>query len=111
MQEKTIGEDGTETAGSLSSEVNDDLTNVKAEVKQLMKSIRAFSTSVSQDVEHMKTVVDRTFDIVVDTRYKVLQNIYFLTNALWQSCRHSYTVQLRQIISLWFFIQGVLHFA
>ena len=63
-----MGEDGTETAGSLSSEVNDNLNNVKAEVKQLMQSIRAFSASVSQDVEHMKTVVDPTFDIVVDTR-------------------------------------------
>ena len=75
VKEKIIGEDGTETAGSLSSEVNDDLTSVKAEVKQLMKSIREFSQSVSQDVESMKTVVDRTFDIVVDTRYKVFQNI------------------------------------
>ena len=75
VQEKTIGEDGTETAGSLSSEVNDDLTNVKAEVKQLMQSIREFSQSVSEDVEAMKTVVDRTFDIVVDSRYKVLQSI------------------------------------
>ena len=48
---------------------------MKADVKQLIKSIQAFSQSVSQDIEDMKTVVDRTFDIVVDSRYKVLQNI------------------------------------
>ena len=48
------------------------MRNVKADVKQLIKSIQAFSQSVSQDIEDMKTVVDRTFDIVVDSRYKVL---------------------------------------
>ena len=46
-------------------------------MKQLIKSIQAFSQSISQDIEDMKTVVDRTFDIVVDSRYKVLKNILF----------------------------------
>lgn len=44
-------------------------------MKQLIKNIQAFSQSVSQDIEDMKTVVDRTFDIVVESHYKVLKNI------------------------------------
>ena len=48
---------------------------MKADVKQLMVRIQAFSQSVNQDIQEMKTVVDRTFDIVVDSRYKALQII------------------------------------
>jgi phage host-nuclease inhibitor protein Gam len=76
VEEEKRGENGTgDRSGSVSSEMKEDLRNVKADVKQLIKNIQAFSQSISQDIEDMKTVVDRTFDIVVDSRYRVLQNI------------------------------------
>ena len=48
------------------------MSEVKTEAKQLMKHLQALSESVSPDIEALKSVVHRTFDIVADSRYKVV---------------------------------------
>ena len=48
---------------------------MKAEVKQLMKSFEEFSQSSRQEIQDLKNIVDRTYDVVVDTRYKVIEMI------------------------------------
>ena len=40
-----------------------------------MKNIKDFSQSSRQEIQDMKTIVDRTYDLVVDTRYKVIQMV------------------------------------
>ena len=52
---------------------------MKAEVKQLMKSFEEFSQSSRQEIQDLKNIVDRTYDVVVDTRYKVIEmiNVFF----------------------------------
>ena len=52
------------------------MANVKADVKQLLKNLQTFSESVSEEIKDMKLVVDHTFDVVVDARYKVLETIW-----------------------------------
>ena len=58
--------------GTGSGEVREDLEEVKAEVKELIRDVQQFSQSVGQEIKDMKDVVNRTFDIVVDTHYKVV---------------------------------------
>ena len=48
------------------------MSEVKTEAKQLMKHLQALSESVSPDIEALKSVVHRTFDIVADFRYRVV---------------------------------------
>ena len=55
------------------SEIRKDLGNVKAEVNQMMRNLQEFSQSSRQEIQDMKSIVDRTYDLVVDTRYKVIQ--------------------------------------
>ena len=61
------------SSGTGSGEVREDMEEVKAEVKVLIKEVQQFSQSVGQEIKDMKDVVNRTFDIVVDTRYKVVE--------------------------------------
>ena len=70
MLEKARGENS-----SVPSEIRKDLGNVKAEVNQLMTNLQEFSQTSRQEIQDMKSIVDRTYDLVVDTRYKVL-NVY-----------------------------------
>ena len=54
------------------NEVREDLANVKDDVQELVKILQILSQSVSKDIKDMKGVIDHTFELVVDTRYKVL---------------------------------------
>ena len=79
MLEKATGENRTDTAeSSVPSEIRKDLGNVKAEVNQLMTNLQEFSQISRQEIQDMKSIVDRTYNLVVDTRYKVIQmlNVY-----------------------------------
>ena len=60
------------------SETRKDLGNVKAEVNQMMRNLQDFSQSSRQEIQDLKSIVDRTYDLVVDTRYKVIQMINVL---------------------------------
>ena len=53
------------------SEVKENLSDIKDDVKELVRSFQTFSVTVNKDVKHIRGVVDKTFDIVVDSRYKV----------------------------------------
>ena len=53
------------------SEVKENLSDVKDDVKELVRSFQTFSVTVNKDITHIRGVVDKTFDIVVDARYKV----------------------------------------
>ena len=53
-------------------EVREDLGNVKDDLQNLVKSLQILSQSVSKDIKDMKGVIDHTFELVVDTRYKVI---------------------------------------
>ena len=53
------------------SEVKENLSDVKEDVKQLVRSFQTFSVTVNKDITHIRGVIDKTFDIVVDSRYKV----------------------------------------
>ena len=53
------------------SEVKENLSDVKDDVKELVRSFQTFSVTVNKDITHIRGVVDKTFDIVVDSRYKV----------------------------------------
>ena len=55
------------------SEIRKDLGNVKAEVNQMMRKLQDFSQSSRQEIQDLKSIVERTYDLVVDTRYKVIQ--------------------------------------
>ena len=57
------------------SEIRKDLGNVKAEVNQMMRNLQDFSQSSRQEIQDLKSIVERTYDLVVDTRYKVIQMI------------------------------------
>ena len=57
------------------SEIRKDLGNVKAEVNQMMRKLQDFSQSSRQEIQDLKSIVERTYDLVVDTRYKVIQMI------------------------------------
>ena len=46
---------------------------MKAEVNEMMKNLQEFSQSSRQEIQDMKSIVDRTYNLVVDTRYKVIQ--------------------------------------
>ena len=71
--ERAQGEHERKNSGTGSGEVREDMEEVKAEVKELMKEVQQFSQSVGQEIKDMKDVVNRTFDLVVDTRYKAVQ--------------------------------------
>ena len=60
------------------SEIRKDLGNVKAEVNQMMRNLQEFSQSSRQEIQDLKSIVERTYDLVVDTRYKVIQMINVL---------------------------------
>ena len=53
------------------SEVKENLSDVKEDVKQLVRSFQTFSVTVNKDIMSIRGVIDKTFDIVVDSRYKV----------------------------------------
>ena len=53
------------------SEVKENLSDVKEDVKELVRSFKTFSVTVNKDITHIRGVIDKTFDIVVDSRYKV----------------------------------------
>ena len=69
------GENEANNSGTGSSEVKKDMEEVHAEVNELIKDIQRFSQSVDQEIKDIKDVVNRTFDIVVDTRYKVFHTV------------------------------------
>ena len=52
-------------------EVKENLSDIKDDVKELVRSFQTFSVTVNKDITHIRGVVDKTFDIVVDSRYKV----------------------------------------
>ena len=51
---------------------------MKAEVKDLVKSFRDFSHSIKGDFDSLKSVVDKTYDVVVDSRFRVSWVSFFL---------------------------------
>ena len=53
------------------SEVKENLSDIKDDVKELVRSFQTFSVTVNKDITHIRGVIDKTFDIVVDSRYKV----------------------------------------
>ena len=55
------------------NEVREDLANVKDDVQELVKILQILSQRVSKDIKDMKGVIDHTFELVVDTRYKVIR--------------------------------------
>merc|ERR1711971_994692 len=69
MNDVERGKGGT-NSGTGSSEVKEDMEEVNAEVNELIKDVQRFSQSVGGEIKDIKDVVSRTFDIVVDTRYK-----------------------------------------
>ena len=69
------GENEANNSGTGSSEVKKDMEEVHAEVNELIKDIQRFSQSVDEEIKDIKDVVNRTFDIVVDTRYKVFHTV------------------------------------
>ena len=54
-----------------SSELRNDVTNVKSDVRDVMKKLQAFCLTSKDQYQGMKHIVDRTYDIVVDARFKV----------------------------------------
>ena len=55
------------------TEVKENISDVKEDVKELVRSFQTFSVTIDKDITHIRGVIDKTFDIVVDSRYKVLQ--------------------------------------
>ena len=53
------------------SEVKENLAGVKEDVNELVRSFRTFSVTVNKDIMSIRGIIDKTFDIVVDSRYKV----------------------------------------
>ena len=53
------------------SEVKENLAGVKEDVNELVRSFRTFSVTVNKDIMCIRGIIDKTFDIVVDSRYKV----------------------------------------
>ena len=51
---------------------------MKEEVKDLVKSFKDFSHSIKGDVDSLKNVVDKTYDVVVDSRFRVSWVSFFL---------------------------------
>ena len=47
------------------------MDNVKSDVKELMTNLQAFSQTSKDQVQSLRHVVDRTYDLIVDSRYKV----------------------------------------
>ena len=88
-----------ENIGTGMGEVREDLEEVKAEVKGLMKEVQQFSQTVGQEVKEMKDVVNRTFDIVVDTRYKVAQTISNLCSQ--NVCKQKLSKRTAKAHSFW----------
>ena len=48
---------------------------MKTEAKEVLKEIQKTSQSVRSEVETIKSVVDKTYNIVVDHHYKVSKEI------------------------------------
>ena len=69
------GENEANNSSTRSSEVKEDMAEVNAEVNKLITDIQRFSQSVDEEIKDIKDVVSRTFDIVVDTRYKVFKKV------------------------------------
>ena len=44
---------------------------MKAEVKDLVRSFKDFSHIIKGDFDSLKSVVDKTYDVVVDSRFRV----------------------------------------
>ena len=53
------------------SEVKENLAGVKEDVNELVRSFQTFSVTVNKDIMSIRGIIDKTFDIVVDSRYKV----------------------------------------
>ena len=53
------------------SEVKENLAGVKEDVNELVRSFQTFSVTVNKDIMCIRGIIDKTFDIVVDSRYKV----------------------------------------
>ena len=53
------------------SEVKENLSDIKDDVQELVRSFQTFSVTVNKDIRQIRGVVDKTFDLVVDSRYKV----------------------------------------
>ena len=53
------------------SEVKENLAGVKEDVNELVRSFRTFSVTVNKDIMCIRGIIDKTFDIVVDSRFKV----------------------------------------
>ena len=51
---------------------------MKAEVKDLVKSFQDFTHSIKGDKNSLKCVVDKTYDVVVDARFRVSWVSFFL---------------------------------
>merc|ERR550532_2210972 len=52
------------------SEVKENLSDVKENVNELVRSFQTFSVTVNKDIMCIRGIIDKTFDIVVDSRYK-----------------------------------------
>ena len=53
------------------NEVKENLSDIKDDVQELVRSFQTFSVTVNKDIRQIRGVVDKTFDLVVDSRYKV----------------------------------------
>ena len=51
---------------------------MKTEVKDLVRSFKDFSHSIKGDKNSLKCVVDKTYDLVVDARFRVSRVSFFL---------------------------------
>ena len=63
---------------SESGETRRNISEVKAEVKDLVGSFKDFSHSIKGDFDSLKSVVDKTYDLVVDARFRVSWVSFFL---------------------------------
>ena len=63
---------------SESGETRRNISEVKDEVKDLVKSFRDFSHSIKGDKNSLKCVVDKTYDLVVDARFRVSWGSFLL---------------------------------
>ena len=53
------------------SEVKENLSDVKEDIKELVRSFQKFSVTVNKDITYIRGLIDKTFDIGFDSRYKV----------------------------------------
>ena len=59
------------------SEIESDAKKINEEMIQAMDSIREENKKIQTDIDTIKTVVEKIFQLTVEIRYKVSLNSYF----------------------------------